>query len=94
MGQIHTRSENIALVAGCYDELMTKESYDITSADIELTTPALLKTKLSASGNIKVTLAGGTDIVLAAEDVNQQEIYVKKVFLTGTTIGNDFYLWV
>ena len=91
------KDDTVALVGGATDEAMTRESYDITAADIELNSPALLKVKDGASGNIKVTLAGKqkTDIILAAADVNESNIHVIKVFKTGTTISPDnaFLLW-
>lgn len=93
--RIHGKDETVAAVALATDEAMTRESYDITAADIELNSPALLKMKSTATGDIKVTLAGleATDIVLDAADVNEANIHVIKVFKTGTTTGNDFYLW-
>jgi len=93
-GRILLRNEGVALVAGCYDELVTKNAYDITADDITLNTSALLKVKSTASGNIKIKTPGGTDIVMDAIDVNSQEVYVTKIYKTGTTIGNTFYLWV
>lgn len=93
--QILGRKKKIIATSVGIEELVTKNSYDITSADIDLGSDyALLKVWSTASGNIKVDLAGsGTTITMDADNVNEANVHVSKIYQTGTTIGNTFYLW-
>lgn len=91
---ITTAFNKVIGVAFATDEIITKDSLTLDN-DIVLTKPCLLKVKAATTtGNIKVTMAAGTDVTYSYADVNEANLHVTKIFKEGTTcLIGDFYLY-
>lgn len=93
------KNKEVVAVAVGSDEVIARDGYTIDDTATNVIDTALLKISSSiTSGNIKLTLAGAekTVITMNSQDVNESNVHVVKVWLTGTDAGittSGFYLW-